>query len=128
MNKRLFLLTIFILSLNSVNAVKNSLQYDSLRTHLEHVLDGIKDMRTSASLNTSLNQVLSLYKKRYTIHSSQYASCMMWCAYACAEFGDNKQAQNLLKRSNELFKQCGHGAFEGRDTINEIFPPKEKEE
>ena len=121
MNKRLFLLTIFVLSLNTVNAVKNSLQNDSLRAQLEHVLDGIKNMRTSASLNTSLNQVLSLYEKRYTIHSSQYANCMMWCAYACAEFGDNKQAQNLLKQSNELFKQCGHGTFEGRDTINEIF-------
>lgn len=121
MNKRLFLLIICVLSLDSVNAVKNTLQYDSLRVQIEQVLDKIKNMRKSTTLNSSLNQVLSFYEKRYTVHSPQYADCMMWCAYACAEFGDNKQAWHLLKQSTEIFKQCGHGAFEGRDTINEIF-------
>lgn len=121
MSKRILIFIMFILSLDSVFALDSTIQQDSLHVQIENLLSEIKNIRTSASLNTSLNQVLSLYEKRHSAHSSQYADCMMWCAYACAEFGDNKQAKNLLKQSKELFKQYGHGTFAGRDTINEIF-------
>lgn len=68
-----------------------------------------------------LNQKLTRYKDAYTVNSSEYADCLMWCGMICHEVGDNVQAQALMDASCLLFKENGDGPFEGRDTINEIF-------
>ena len=68
-----------------------------------------------------LNEMLSIYQKHYTAESPQYADCIMWCAMICSRVGDDRQANALLKQSCKLFKQCGSGSFDGRDTIHEIL-------
>ena len=119
--KRIILFIIYIVSFVHAFAAMNTNQQDTLRTQIEQLLNELKNSNSLDCLDVSLNRVFSLYEKRYSAHSSQYADCMMWCAYACAEHGDNKQAQKLLTQSDELFKHFGHGLFAGRDTINEIF-------
>lgn len=119
--KRIILLITYIVPFVHAFAAMNTLQQDTLVVQIEQLLKELKNTNSSEGLDASLNQILSLYESRYSAHSAQYADCMMWCAYACAEFGDNKQARNLLRQSDELFQQYGHGTFAGRDTINEIF-------
>lgn len=121
MKKRIILFILCVVSFVHSFADMNTLQQDTPRVLIQQLHDEIKNNGSSAGLDVSLNRILSLYEKRYSPHSHQYADCMMWCAYACAEFGDNKQAKKILKQSYELFKQIGYGTFSGRDTINEIF-------
>ena len=121
MSKRIILFFIYFLSFVHTFAAMNIRQQDSLRVQIEQLQNELKNSNSSEDLDVLLNHVLSSYEKFYSSHSHQYADCMMWCAYACAESGDNKQAQKLLTQSDGLFKQFGHGLFAGRDTINEIF-------
>lgn len=68
-----------------------------------------------------LNRVIDLYQKRYSLESSQYADCLLWCAMVCAEADDINQAEALVKESTRLFEQYGKGPFKGRDTVSEIL-------
>lgn len=72
-------------------------------------------------ISAFLNNKLARYKAVYTTKSGEFADCLMWCGLVCHEADDNLQAQSLLEKSCYLFKEYGHGPFEGRDTINEIF-------
>lgn len=121
MNKRIILFIIYVVPFVHAFAAMNTLRQDTLHIQIEQLLNELKKNSSSEGLDVLLNRVLSIYRSRYSAHSHQYADCMMWCAYACAEFGDNKQAQKLLKQSDELFKQFGVGSFFGRDTISEVF-------
>lgn len=68
-----------------------------------------------------LNYMLGTYEYNYTTNSSEYADCLMWCGMMCLEAGDNMQAKEAMNESCRIFKEYGHGPFEGRDTINEIL-------
>lgn len=68
-----------------------------------------------------LNEKLLLYSSNYGVDSPEYADCMLWCAMKCAEYGDNIQAKSLMVKSCEIFKNYGHGPFDGLDTINQIL-------
>lgn len=72
-------------------------------------------------ISSELNELLSIYRRQYSEQSAQYADALMWAAMACTELGDNKQGQQLLKKSDQFFAQYGNGPFEGRDTIQQIF-------
>lgn len=71
-------------------------------------------------VNSYMNQMLDIYENCYGYESPLYADCLMWCAMICAQAGDEKQADYLLKHSDNLFKQYGKGPFDGKDTINLI--------
>ena len=73
------------------------------------------------NISAFLNRKLEKYKDAYTVNSSEFADCLMWCGMICHEAGDNVQARTLMESSRILFKDYGDGPFEGRDTINEIF-------
>lgn len=88
---------------------------------LSMLLDQIKNEKQVSEVSIELNQVLSIYEECYTTQSPQYAECLMWCAYICAEYGDYLQAKKLLSHSKRLFYNYGNDIFEGRDTVNEVF-------
>ena len=72
-------------------------------------------------IDSALNELLALYRQQYTAQSTQYADALMWAAMACAEAGDNRQGDRLLRQSDALFAQYGKGTFLGRDTVQQIF-------
>lgn len=76
---------------------------------------------TSFASSSEMNEMIQLYKNKYTEESSQYADCILWCAMQCALANDNKQASFLLKSSDELFMKYGTGNFHGRDTLSQIL-------
>ena len=67
------------------------------------------------------NMLLNSYAQSYGLNSTNYADALMWCARKCLNYGDQKQAQQLMKRSCQMWQQYGKSPFEGRDTISEIF-------
>ncbi|MBO4906580.1 MAG: CHAT domain-containing protein [Bacteroidaceae bacterium] len=73
------------------------------------------------NIGTELNELLSIYRQAYGSDSPQYADALLQAALTCADFGDNKQGMKWVKRSDEIFKQHGHGPFDGRDTVQQIF-------
>ena len=84
--------------------------------------DSVSYLATNGGdIGAYLNQKLARYEDAYTVNSSVFADCLMWCGMICHEAGDNVQAQALMEASCMLFKENGDGPFEGRDTINEIF-------
>ncbi len=95
-------------------------QPDDSRSRAEQLLTTIRSSKHLA-IQDELNELLTIYRRQYSETSPQYGEALMWAAMACSEYGDNKQGQELLKRSDALFKQYGRGAFEGRDTIQQIF-------
>lgn len=121
MPKRLYILIIAIAVLGLTSLAGASSAQDDTSNQLERLLAGIKGSENADGLNIRLNEILDLYKRRYTAESPEYADCLMWCAYWCAEYGDNNQASDLLKKSKDIFKKYGNGTFAGRDTVNEIF-------
>lgn len=80
-------------------------------------------IQSSEQLNfeDEMNELLSIYRQQYSEACPQFAEALMWAAMVCVECGDNKQGRTLLERSDRLFKQYGHGPFDGRDTIQQIF-------
>ena len=70
---------------------------------LSMLLDQIKNEKQVSEVSIELNQVLSIYEDCYTTQSPQYAECLMWCAYICAEYGVYLQAKKLLSHSKRLF-------------------------
>lgn len=116
MNIRLFLLSALLATGLGICAQTS--------TNIEYVDSLVSMIRQSVSgegICTQLNKLLATYEQRYTRENHQYADCMQWCAYVCAEFGDNLQATRLLRESSQLFRQHGRGPFEGRDTVSHIF-------
>jgi len=73
------------------------------------------------SVRAQLNSLLADSEQRYGLQSTRYAQSVLWCAYECIRLNDQVQGKALLERSQRLFRQYGNGAFEGKDTIEEIF-------
>lgn len=111
---------IFLLSLLCcvyiLASTNDSLRVQSLKNEIQERL-----YRDTKDIAPALNELLQLYKKRYSAQSLQYADCLMWCAAVCADAGDNELGKELLKKSNILFEKIGKGGFKGKDTINQIF-------
>ena len=72
-------------------------------------------------LTEKLNNRMAEIEQVYTAHSTQYAEGLLWCAHVCTKYKDDQQCHRLLEQSERLFRQCGNGIFNGRDTITEIF-------
>lgn len=119
MRRILIFLGIFVLTLGQAYAI--GLTDDKTNNEIAETLTKIKENKSTAELHVWLNNLLHIYKTRFTAESPEYADCMQWCAYICSEAGDNEQAKNLLRRSSEIFKKYGDGRFAGRDTVNEIL-------
>lgn len=85
------------------------------------LLDIIKKKQSDSDVYLNLNDLMEIYKNRYTVQSAEYASSVLFSAFICAQYGDNKQALHLLQHASDLFSQYGKGPFDGRDTVNEIF-------
>lgn len=123
MSKRLLLFILSLQGLCLLCIASADTYQDSISStgQLSMLLDRIKNEKQGCGISIELNQVLSIYEDNYTAQSPQYAECLMWCAYICAEYGDYLQAKHLLSHSTRLFHNYGNGIFEGRDTINEMF-------
>lgn len=98
----------------------SQMQAQTAQSRARQLQEKISNSQTN-DIDTDLNELLTLYREQYTAQSAQYADAMMWAAMACAEAGDNKQGDKLLRQSDALFAQYGHGAFGGRDTVQQIF-------
>lgn len=86
-----------------------------------HQMKAILECKDAAASTHLMNDLLDEYKALYTASSSKYAECMLWCAYVCADKGDCKQAAQLVDKSDNIYKNHGNGAFDGRDTLAQIF-------
>lgn len=104
------------ISLNAYTANKRHVNSAEITYHMNAIL-------SSSTLNTPnlINTLLVKYEDIYTQSSSEYAECLLWCAYACAYKGDNMQAKQLIKKSDDIYKNYGTGVFSGRDTLAQIF-------
>lgn len=68
-----------------------------------------------------INGTLQNLSSNFGSGSWQYADGLLWSAMLCAEYGDSKQAEDLMERSLDLFKERGIGKFEGRDSVQQMF-------
>lgn len=113
--KKIYLILSLILT-QAVNAQTGRLLVDSLqREILTHISSG------EIHLAPTLNSLLQCYEDQYSAQSTQYADCMMWCAYVCYRLQDIPQAKSLLKQSTTIFNRYGSGPFHGLDSLHEIF-------
>lgn len=81
----------------------------------------IRSIDDGKALAELMNQLLYEYESRYTVDSPEYAGCLMWCADVCVENRDNRQGKRLMQQSEDIFRKYGNGAFNGRDTLSQIF-------
>lgn len=120
MMKQIFLILSLLLCVSAQAQIESVAEDVHTATIISEIVNE-KVTEKSLNISTYLNDMLSLYQKHYTTNSPQYADCVMWCAMMCAQAGDGKQANDLLKKSCQLYKAVGTGPFDGRDTLHEIF-------
>lgn len=108
------ILTFFILFVSLAFAQKN---LNALQTSIGE--DLIKS--DSQALRADLQALLDSIESIYSPHSPEYAEGVLWTSMILEQYGDYKQSQRLLNKSNSIFKKYGKGPFNGRDTIQEIL-------
>ena len=122
--RRLFVIVGLFLLMMTLRAQSNQISDVNRHQEVEDLAVEIVDYvnkgnnRYAAKL---MNDLLGIYREQYTAQSTKYADCLMWCAMICAEAGDARQANHLLKSSCSIFERYGDGPFKGRDTVSEIL-------
>ena len=73
------------------------------------------------TISMLLNDMLAGIAQEYGRQSTLFAEGLLWCAHECVKKGDNKQGRELLRQGTRLLRRYGNGAFDGRDTLIQIF-------
>lgn len=116
------LCVVFAASLFSQNRRHLVVDYanDSVIYYRDKIINRIANNDTT-DISEDLNKIVALYYDYYSWGSKEFNESILWCAMMSLEWGDDQEAERLMKGSCDLFAQYGDGPFEGRDTINEIL-------
>ena len=127
--RRFFILTLCLTLMLSVNGEQVTIgQTIPMPTmfidSVANIVNEIQSAKPGEMANATadkLNNLLTIYAEQYGVKSIAYADCLMWCARKMIDWGDLAQGDDAMRKSSFLFKLCGTGPFQGRDTIQQIF-------